>query len=170
MSKVHDQARELVRRSGARVTSARIAVLAELLSAGAALTHQELRARLDRRRDDDEPDRVAGRAAGADSDSGGPPSAHALDRVTLYRVLDWLVDAGLAHRVPDPDRVMRFSAGGEGRAPDGHHGHFRCDVCQQVFCLADSPRLPDWVRQLLPPGFAAERMELTVSGRCARCA
>ncbi len=153
MSKVHDHARELVRQSGARVTAARIAVLAELLSAGAALTHQALLARLDRRQADE-----------------SLPAAHALDRVTLYRVLDWLVDAGLAHRVPDADRVMRFSAGAEGHAPDGHHGHFRCVVCQRVFCLDDSPRLPDWVRPLLPPGFIAERMALTVSGRCAHCA
>lgn len=153
MSKVHDQAREMVRQSGARVTSARIAVLAELLSAGAALTHQALLARLDRQRADEAPD-----------------AAHALDRVTLYRVLDWLVDAGLAHRVPDADRVMRFSAGAESHAPDGHHGHFRCVVCQQVFCLADSPCLPDWVRPLLPPGFTAEQMALTVTGRCADCA
>ncbi len=137
------RARHLVVQSGARVTSARIAVLGELLDAGVALTHPDLQARLQ-------------------AVEGG------LDRVTLYRVLDWLVEVGLAHRVPDPDRVLRFSAQPGGASP-GRHGHFRCQVCHGVFCLADGPGLPDWLAGVLPPGFSGESLELTVSGRCPAC-
>lgn len=146
MSSIQDQARTLVRGSGARVTAARIAVLAELLEAGEALTHGDVQLRLERH---------AGHGPG-------------IDRVTLYRVLDWLVEKGLAHRVPDPDRVFRFSAqsaGGHG----GQHGHFRCLQCQSVYCLAEGPGMPDWLAGVLPEGFTGEQLELTVAGRCARC-
>jgi Fur family ferric uptake transcriptional regulator len=148
-----EQARERVRATGARVTGARVKVLSVLMGAGEALTHTEVQRRLER------------------------GEAHELlDRVTLYRVLEWLVEAGLAHRVSGPDRVWRFSAhgdGGERGAHEGHgpqHGHFKCRRCARMFCMKASTRLARTVRGMLPDGFAGDEVELTVLGLCADCA
>ncbi len=153
MGSILEQARDRVRATGARVTGARVKVLAVLMRADEALTHTEVQRRLE---------------------SG---EAHELlDRVTLYRVLEWLVEAGLAHRVSGPDRVWRFSAhgdGGERGAHDGHgpqHGHFKCRRCERMFCMKASTRLARTVRGMLPDGFAGDEVELTVLGLCADCA
>ena len=88
----------------------------------------------------------------------------ALDRVTLYRVLDWLVEAGLAHKSTDARGVFRFSvaAAGEHQA----HTHFRCDFCGRVFCLEAPPPTPP----RLPDGFTLSRIDLDLRGCCATCA
>lgn len=143
-----EQARQRVRDTGARVTGARVQVLASLLEADRALSHAEVQRLLAR------DDRV-----------------EVLDRVTVYRVLDWLVGAGLAHRVSGPDRVGRFSAhAGPLGAGHGRHGHFKCVRCDRVFCMRASRGLARSVRAMLPEGFAGEQVELTVLGRCADCA
>ena len=139
-----DEARRQVRGQGARVTYPRVRVFAELLQAHEALSHLDLQRRIEH-------------------------EAHAepIDRVTLYRVLEWLVEVGLAHRASGPDRVYRFSA-----QPAGHamHGHFRCAVCQRMFCLEEAAGLARVVKAMLPEGFSSDSVELTVSGRCGQCA
>jgi len=135
------RARELIRNSGSRLTVARQRVLAELLGAESALTHIELQKRVE---------------------AGAEP----IDRVTLYRVLEWLEEAGLAHRVAGPDRVFHFSA----RPAQGPHCHFRCVQCHRIYCIEESGALARRVRALLPTGFSGEDIDVTVSGRCAHCA
>lgn len=132
-----DQAATLIRARGGRVTPARVSVLATLLEASRALTHHELERELAR----PEP----------------------LDRVTLYRVLDWLVRENLAHKIAGDDRVWRFNAIG---AETHRHAHFRCVSCHKVFCLEN---LGTGFALDLPEGFRAEGVELTVEGRCPRC-
>lgn len=85
------------------------------------------------------------------------------DRVTLYRVLDWLVEAGLAHKKSDASRVYRYSAA----APGEHaaHAHFCCEACGRVFCLDAAPPEPP----ALPDGFFLSRMEVDLRGCCAKC-
>jgi Fur family ferric uptake transcriptional regulator len=150
LASILEQARDRVRATGARVTGARVKVLAELLQADAALTHTDLQHRLEH------------------------GDAHELlDRVTLYRVLEWLVEAGLAHRVSGPDRVWRFSAHGDDGEATAHghqHGHFKCRRCERMFCMKASTRLARTVRGMLPDGFAGDEVELTVLGLCAGCA
>jgi Fur family ferric uptake transcriptional regulator len=138
-----EQARAMLRARGARVTQQRARVLACLLAAGEALSHLEMQRRLETE-----------------------PAAEPIDRVTLYRVLEWLVEVGLAHRVSGPDRVFRFSA----QAGHAMHGHFRCAVCARMFCLEESPGLGRVIESMLPAGFSSEAVELTVSGRCGACA
>ncbi len=126
----------LIRRTGARATPARVRVLQLLQAAPAAMTRQAIEQSL---------------------------SDRALDRVTLYRVLDWLVDSGLAHRNADAQRVFRFSAVAAGE--HATHTHFRCEDCGRVFCLdAAAPAAPR-----LPEGFSLARIELDLRGRCAEC-
>lgn len=132
-------AQNLLREAGERVTPAREIVLDVLLDAPTALTHQEVE-QLARKR---------GLAA---------------DRVTLYRVLDWLVARRYAHRISGEDRVWRFNAaGGEAHG----HAHFHCAGCGQVFCLND---LEPGLGYILPKGFQFERAELTIQGLCPDCA
>ena len=128
---------EQIRRFGARATPARVRVLRVLREAPTPLSHAEIEVRL---------------------------GDMALDRVTLYRVLDWLVDSGLAHKSADANRVFRFSP-----APAGEHAshvHFRCEICGGVFCLDAPAPLPPQ----LPPGFVLARMDFDLRGRCAVCA
>ena len=126
---------------GARATRARIDVLATLIAAQRALTHHEIEAWLEQRRD--------------------------IDRVTLYRVLDWLTAQGLAHKHSGDDRVWRFSITGPGDASGGHaHAHFQCSDCGKVICL-DEARLP---AIHLPRGFRRREVEVTVKGSCDECA
>ena len=129
------RARALIEAVHARATLARIAVLDALLDAGRSLSHQEVLQVID------------------------PP----LDRVTAYRVLDWLEEVGIAHRVNAADRILRFSI-----SPQPHcHAHFQCERCGRVFCLPEAvPPLPE----SLPAGFLLHEVEMTVKGMCADCA
>lgn len=122
---------------GARATPARIAVLRLLETAERALSHREIEEAL---------------AAG-------------FDRVTLYRVLDWLVESGLGHRITDTDRVFRFSLAPPDARAHNEHAHFRCECCGKVFCLADIP-VP---APALPAGFSGKAVDYCITGQCARC-
>lgn len=134
-----------------RITAARVSVLAALLDARNALTHQELLARL----------------AGT-------------DRVTLYRALDSLIAAGLAHKIPGNDRAFLYGAGAVSdlsQAAAHQHGHFKCTGCGKVFCLGHSAEKSSLLQQLqktlkhsLEPGFQSHNIELTIQGWCADCA
>jgi Fur family ferric uptake transcriptional regulator len=133
---ITERARSALRATGERVTPARLRVYVALLDSARALSHHELESAL----------------------GAGVP----VDRVTLYRVLDWLVEQGLAHRVAGIDRVWRFSVAHESHAG---HAHFQCNQCGKVVCLGEAAtsRVP------LPRGFRPEAVELTVKGRCAEC-
>jgi Fur family ferric uptake transcriptional regulator len=136
----HDQrAAQLIEEIGERPTAARNRVLAALLAAHAARTHHEIEAALGEGK---------------------------VDRVTLYRVLDWLVSRGLAHRVTSEDRVWRFLASENG-TDDHRHAHFQCTRCDKVVCLED---VPVQANLAMPKGYRMQEAELTVKGVCDRCA
>ncbi|OGA53203.1 MAG: hypothetical protein A3G24_25645 [Betaproteobacteria bacterium RIFCSPLOWO2_12_FULL_62_13] len=133
-----DRAEEMVRSTDARVTRPRVGVLAALLAARRALTHHEVERQVNR--------------------------ALRIDRVTIYRVLEWLTARGLAHRVPGDDRVWRFNAAEQKHAQ--HHAHFKCNHCGEVICL-DKLVAPRGIP--LPSGYRSQEIELTVRGLCAGC-
>jgi len=142
MSKADPQsrARELLRAADGRLTPARLAVLEMLLGSTVALSHHELENAIEQR--------------GLD-----------VDRVTLYRVLDWLVERDLAHRIAAEDRIWRFNA--VDRLQAGDHAHFHCNQCGEIVCL-DGP--DSATAFALPKGYQLERTEITIHGRCPRCA
>lgn len=134
----YDRAEALVRSTATRATRPRIEVLAVLLAAPRALTHHEI-------------ERQVKRALG-------------MDRVTIYRVLEWLVARGLAHRISGDDRVWRFNAADDEHARQ--HAHFKCNDCGEVICLETAPA----ARSVpLPSGYHLQEIELTVKGVCADC-
>lgn len=134
-----------LRGASVRITDARVKVLAALLDAERAFSHQDVQE--------------------AFSD---------MDRVTLYRALDCLIDAGLAHKIAGDDRVFRYSAGAEHASEPHHqHGHFKCTRCSKVFCLdsiADTQTLQSALQQTLGKGFRSHDIEFTIKGWCADCA
>lgn len=131
-------ARSRIRAAGERLTAPRAAVLAVLLGSRTALTHHEVENALG--------------------------SGTSVDRVTVYRVLDWLVALGLAHRIPGEDRTWRFRATRD--KAHGPHAHFTCSRCGTTVCL-DEVAVPPAVK--LPRGFVPQKVELTVQGLCAAC-
>lgn len=132
-------AQELIRGTGARVTNARIEILALLLKADNALSHAEIEARL--------------------------PQAAGIDRVTVYRVLDWLTGEGLAHKISGDDRVWRFNTAAAGQRAH-NHAHFKCTCCQSVTCLDELGA--GWT-PALPAGFTPREVDVTIKGLCADC-
>ncbi len=133
------QAHRLVSESGGRSTEARRNVLACLIAADRALSHSDIGAQW----------------AGTD-----------LDRVTLYRVLDWLVERALVHRVGNMgghERSMRF-AFTRPETPSAH-AHFQCTACRRTICL-DAVTAPSF---RVPVGIELLGIELSAFGRCASC-
>lgn len=134
-----EKAKELVRHTGDRATQHRIRILSLLLAERHPLTHREIEERLNVKEQ--------------------------LDRVTLYRVLEWLSKKSLIHKIAGDDRVWRF------RVNTGfhshHHAHFICTRCTKVTCLDSFKIKPN---PSLPVGYFPHEIELTVKGLCAECA
>ncbi len=130
---------ETIRNAGGRVTHARIRILALIRAASFPLSHAEIEALLAQDR-------------------------QPVDRVTIYRVLDWLADANLAHKAADGRGVFHFSS----TNPDGKHAlhaHLRCTGCGGVFCLD----MPPPARPKLPRGFRLSEIALDIRGECPSC-
>ncbi len=128
----------LIRNTGARVTTSRVKVLDFLLGQTEPLTHHEIQQRLA-------------------EDSG-------IDSVTLYRVLDWLTENQLVHRIGGADQVWRFSAGGGHQSHE--HAHFQCTKCATLTCFTDV-KLPTALA--LPEGFRSQEVDFLIKGLCPRC-
>jgi Fur family ferric uptake transcriptional regulator len=127
-------ARRLIAAAGGRVTRPRVVALVALLETGRTVSHAELHRCL--------------------------PT---LDRVTLYRALDWLAEHRLAHRVSDADGIHRY---GPSLSQDQHrHPHFQCMRCGFTTCLEKTKNAS--IR--LPEGFSLDEVEILVKGLCKSC-
>ena len=137
-------AEKQIRATGERLTQPRVAVLALLLAADHAMAHQDVATAI---------------------------AAHQpIDRVTVYRVLEWLVEVGIAHRIAGDDRIWRFMLNHAHGARKGdikhQHAHFTCNRCGQTFCLNDMHTRLDFK---LPQGFRPVEVDLKFRGACAHC-
>lgn len=161
-SNFSEQAAELLRLAAVRTTPSRVTVLATLLQQPRALSHLELHETL----------------------------AH-LDRVTLYRALECLTEAGLAHKINSDDRSFRYSASAGvnttsiqniAEASSQHasaphqHGHFKCNQCARVFCLEQNlysqalqHQLQASLKLTTHRDFKIQDIDLTIKGWCADC-
>jgi Fur family ferric uptake transcriptional regulator/Fur family zinc uptake transcriptional regulator len=132
---------QLLKTNGLRRTSAREAILQLLTNARRPLSHQDI---LKRRK-----------------------GTGSLDRVTVYRTLETLQEAGLLHRIQGMDgswRFCRHKSESPGKCA-GNHIHFLCSRCDQMSCLPEQP-LP-WI--VAPAGAAIHSKQLVVHGHCAAC-
>jgi Fur family ferric uptake transcriptional regulator len=132
---------EKIRAVGLRSTAPRVAVLRELETATAPLSHADLVESL--------------------GDEG-------YDRVTIYRNLTDLTEAGLVVRADLGDHVWRFELRRAGKEHTGSHPHFTCTDCGTVSCLPEeSVRITP--AKGAPKAVAARAVEVHLRGLCDRC-
>lgn len=86
----------------------------------------------------------------------------ALGIATVYRAIKLLLEAGEIKCVVLPSGEARYES-----ATRGHHDHFLCRMCEQVFDLGCPLRLPRGTA--LPGGFVVEDHEMTLFGLCPSC-
>ena len=123
---------DLLSQVSGRRTANRESVLSILLSAPTALNHQNIEEIAKQR-------------------------GLSLDRVTLYRTLDWLIEQGIAHRIASVNRAWYFSAVAHPETQP--HAHFHCKKCEQIFCLEDVHATP---LNNLPKDYQLEEADLSL--------
>lgn len=131
---------EQLRQQGQRSTTARRAVLAELLAAG---------------------DRHLGAEELARRIHADHPAIHLS---TVYRTLDALADAGLITEARFGDQPVTYHL-----TSDVHH-HAVCTTCGATINLPADALAPLQRRLRRDHGFEADPRHLTITGTCARCA
>lgn len=90
-----------------------------------------------------------------------------INRVTVYRILDLLVEKRLLEKISAGDRSFRY-----GLAPNANHSshaHFYCTGCGRMECLSPGSPLVDMAP--LESTFAGmvERVEIRLDGICETC-
>jgi Fur family ferric uptake transcriptional regulator len=90
-----------------------------------------------------------------------------INRVTVYRILDILVEKSLVERISTGGRAAHY-----GIAPNEHHEphpHFYCTNCGLIDCL--NPESLSVNSEILDKTFPGEveRIEVRVEGICKRC-
>jgi Fur family transcriptional regulator, ferric uptake regulator len=90
------------------------------------------------------------------------------DRVTIYRVLDRLVEEGQIHKIINVDGVVKYanchSCTDHTHTHAHAHVHFSCQKCKSVTCLTDvEPTFK------LPKKYKISEMNFTLSGLCPQC-
>ncbi|MGZ4307069.1 MAG: Fur family transcriptional regulator [Solirubrobacteraceae bacterium] len=87
-------------------------------------------------------------------------------RASVYRVLDLLVEHGLAERLEVGDGQARF----ERSHPDGeHHHHLVCDRCGRLVAF-DDPGLEQAIDRLSDRlGVRIDSHDVLLRGACERC-
>jgi len=136
-----EKLRDQICEAGLRVTGPRLAVLEVLRRAGKPLSHGEVADVLER---------------------------DGIDRATIYRNLQDLVEAGILSRT-DFGAVWHFELAGKGadHASDGHP-HFVCSECGVVSCLPGA-RIDVKVPKPSPKTVRSGRFEVQLRGVCDRC-
>jgi Fur family ferric uptake transcriptional regulator len=90
-----------------------------------------------------------------------------INKVTLYRILDLLVDRGLVKRLSAGDRAFRYGMGETRHHPD--HPHFVCGECGIMECL-EPDLLPMRLREMQAQDKRMIRnIELKFEGVCESC-
>jgi len=131
-------AQQTLRRAGLRCTRGRLAVYELLVSRARPLAHQDIMEGL--------------------GNSG-------VDRVTVYRALETLVERGVVHKAFLQQRRWHFEAAD--RCGEHHcHPHFTCTRCEQTTCLDD---VEVALVRGLKRGYVAERQRVHISGICPAC-
>jgi Fur family ferric uptake transcriptional regulator len=87
------------------------------------------------------------------------------DRVTVYRILEKLVNEEIIHKIVNVDGVLKFASCNKCNHKHEHnHVHFSCEKCKVVVCLNEvAPvfKLPDL--------YTVKKINYTVAGICHKC-
>ena len=112
------------------------------------------------------------------------------DRVTLYRVLDYLLQHHVVHRIAGEDRAWRFQLNAMQASPQTpqktsaksytlatnkpangllnthEHAHFECTQCGKIYCLEN---IELQLTDSIPARFKVDSIVLNIKGKCADC-
>ncbi len=97
-----------------------------------------------------------------DVEARGKKRLCTLNRVTVYRNLNRMVDAGELTRFTHPEKGTLYE-----QANRPHHHHFFCKTCEATFEL---PGCGLSLKEQTPAGFIVEGHEVFLNGICAACA
>ena len=90
-----------------------------------------------------------------------------INKVTLYRILDLLVDRGLVKRLSAGDRGFRYGMGETRHHPD--HPHFLCSRCGLMECL-EPDMLPADIKKFQTKGKRIiKHVDVRFEGVCEKC-
>ena len=90
----------------------------------------------------------------------------AMDRATIYRVLNRLWEDRVVHRIVGDDGKQYFALCSKCQESSHRHNHFhfRCTKCGKMECLDDEVNLA------LPVGYVPQSLNGVIAGVCASCA
>ena len=145
-------AEEIILKADLRPTKARTAVLKTIADAQRALSHTEILTLLSSQKE--------------------------FDRVTIYRVLDWLTEHQLIHRISGDNRAWKFQLS-QSRyqtvavqstpgvlSQNHHHAHLHCKVCGQVTCILElEPHFPTAALDK----YQVDTVDINIKGICMKC-
>lgn len=89
----------------------------------------------------------------------------AIDRATIYRILNRFCDDGIVHKIVADDGKQYFAVCmkcDENKLPNNHF-HFRCTHCDTIECL------PSVVNFSLPENYHVEKVNCVLVGTCKEC-
>lgn len=133
-----EQIRQLLHAAKLKYTSGRAELIALLIDAEGPLTQEEIAKALPK-----------------------------LNKATIYRILDALLQAGQVHRLQNGNRVWQFAFCGCGNIEHTHcHPHFVCRICGKVECLKDV-KIP--LFRTISEDYRIEEQEIYFKGVCPSC-
>jgi Fur family ferric uptake transcriptional regulator len=88
------------------------------------------------------------------------------DRVTIYRILERLLEEGIIHKIVNIDGVVKYAGchSCSEKHHHHHHIHFSCQKCKSVTCLDNVE--PSYK---LPKNYKVSEVNFTLSGLCPQC-
>ena len=134
-----DKARRMLKDAGLYCTEARVAILQVLMEAVRPLAQDQIARQLTTRK---------------------------LNKVTVYRTLESLTEAGIVHRAFLHDRAWHFELA-DHCTEKQCHPHFTCTSCGVTRCLTDTS-VP--MARIPHKGFVIRRQQVRLEGLCPACA
>ena len=86
------------------------------------------------------------------------------DRITFYRTVQTLMEAGLIHRIAIDNKTVKYALNDDS-THSKEHSHFYCERCHSITCLGEMPK----ISYTLPDGFVGMECELLIKGICSQC-
>lgn len=99
-----------------------------------------------------------------------------VNRVTVYRALDRLAEAGLLQRTVDAQRTTRYWVVHATAKPSAPSAHMECKACHQPMALDESAAAVQAALQALRQAVAQTAgvhnptLDVSVQAECAHCA
>jgi len=134
-----DKAHRMLKEAKLYCTEARLAILQVLMQAARPLRQDQIAEQL---------------------------TLRALNKVTVYRTLESLMEVGLVHRAFTYNRAWHFELANH-CTEHQCHPHFTCTHCGVTTCLTDV-LLP--MAKISQKGFVVSRQQVRLEGLCPTCA